>query len=211
MMQPGLHQEFIFKLEELKPVWRISYKQCKKIGDDNYVIIEPWSHTLKRMVFEDNPMYQHAAMTTESLWCAKGLQQMMDVRNKTQADELSADSGGSSLWANEEAAPAKRSRIFGSSSQNDHKVKREGPSIIDVKLEVDGVDCIVPMQRPVHPADHLCVLIEASVLGTIVKYLRANGFHDPGFKSKVKKIQDGDHAHVYADPAGLGVVHESTE
>ena len=211
-MQGHLQQEQQFSLGELKTVWRIPAAEQQKCGQSTYAVINVWSHTLKKLVFEDNdaaqeifdqkPMSQ--LLANDSLHVAKGLAIMMEARNVAQAKELSEQSGGSSLFADEQPQPqAKKQKVLPSSSAMEMKMKREDPAALDVQLEINGETWVVSMLRPVHPLDKLWVACDADMMKAVVLCLRSSGWNDLSSYKKQKKEKK---KHVYADPDGAGVI-----
>ena len=207
-MQGKLQQEQQFMLSDLKTVWRIPACEQQKCGESTYAVINVWSYTLKKLVFEGNeaaedlfdqkPMSQ--LLANDSLHVAKGLAYMMEARNVAQAKELSEQSGGSSLFADEQPQ-AKKQKVLPSSSALEMKMRREDPAALDVQLEVNGETYMVSMLRPVHPTDKVWVSCDADMLKAVVLCLRCGGWNEVSSYKKTKK----EKKHPYAHPEGLGV------
>lgn len=163
----------------LKHCVRISDKDVTTCSGNTFIRLAPRNLTLKELVCENNPKVPHPMPHGFSLSRSLGLQQLMDLRNQTQADSLRDGADVCCLWDDEDnATPRKRKSLFGSMCRDDIDRMRHETGTIGVEVASEEEKFNVEMLRPVHPRDNIFVRYDADTLGFVLRYIRDAGFGD---------------------------------
>jgi hypothetical protein len=105
-----------------------------------------------------------------------GFAELVKLRNEQQADDLTPACKGAALFEESDIQGGKRVKM----SAKDRRELRDTPTAVSVNVE--GV--IVPMVRPAHPCDDLCVMMKDTIIDHIVQFIRSKGITADTLESK---------------------------
>ena len=172
MLSASLVDTRTVRLDGLKLQWRITKSEDVVMidGGEAFIRMSPCSTGLSSLVAAENPTVPEPA-PKHLLSASLGLASLIAMRNQKQADALSAEDGGCSLF---EKIPKKRRVFF----RRQQKALRKAPESITIEIEIHGTVHEVHVLRPVHPNDNFFVAYKSEMVAAVVHYVRGAGFKD---------------------------------
>ena len=173
MLSASLVDTRTIRLDGMKPQWRIAKNEDVVMidGGEAFIRMSPWNTGLSSLVAAENPTVPEPA-PKHLLSASLGLASLIAMRNQKQADALSAEDGGCSLF---EKIPKKRCVSL---SRHQQKALRKAPESITIEIEIHGTVHEVHVLRPVHPNDNFFVGYKSEMVAAVLHYVRGAGFKD---------------------------------
>jgi hypothetical protein len=161
-----------------KVAWTIKPADVVKIGDDAFVKLKAYDYSLVRLVAEGvvkvpkNP----------SLTNCPGLQELIKLRNETHAKSFTqpAAADAAALFEAQEVQQPKRRK----QSVADVRSMRGSPTVLVISMPLDGTVKDIPMARPAHPCDELCIKLEPDVIEAVIRFIRGAGVTEDDLLNK---------------------------
>ena len=142
-------------------VWKVKQDLIIRVDNRDWVKIKASDQGFVRLVCRGiiEKLPKNATLTN-----SPGMHELIAARN-AQATVVV----GPSLFADVE--PIKKAkRPIGTA-----KSMRESPTIVDVNLVHDGIAFVLPMVRPAHSSQHICVPLDVDVIERLVMFIRNKG------------------------------------
>ena len=173
MLSASLVDARTIRLDGLKLQWRVTKSEDIVMidGGQAFIRMSPCSTGLNSLVAAENPTVPEPA-PKHLLSASLGLASWIAMRNQKQADALSAENVGCSLF---EKIPKKR-RV--SLSRHQQKALRKAPEYITIEIEIHGTVHEVHVLRPVYPNDNFFVGYKSEMVAAILHNVRGAGFKD---------------------------------
>ena len=144
--------------------WKIKSSNIVHVANKRFVKLAPHCHGFVGIVCEG----QCAVPKNPSLLAAKGFADLVELRNRSQAEMFQASVAPGFYAADELPEPAaKKPRM----SRGEVGASRGSPEILTIV--VGGKE--VQVLRPVHSRDDLAVVLEATALDAIIHHIRSSG------------------------------------
>ena len=165
----------LVSVDGLKSVWRIPDHDTLQADHGLFVLFRTNNQSLATLIFESNDNVSHSLSSrkNKSLTCSAGLLELLEHRNKAQAEYFQRDD--CKLFAS--VLPKKKPKLMKHSLQ-DAKRARESPSGIEFSISVDNTDFPIVALRPVRPNDRLWLAYTEETLFPVIKYIRAAAFKE---------------------------------
>ena len=145
-------------------VWKVKQDLIIRVDNRDWVKIKASDQGFVRLVCKGiiGRFPKNATLTN-----SPGMNELIAARNE-QATVVAGPSLPS-LFA--DAEPIKKAkRPIGTA-----KSMRESPTIVDVNLVHGGIAFVLPMVRPAHSSQHICVPLDADVIERLVMFIRNKG------------------------------------
>ena len=164
-----------------KTEWRVKPKLILKIDGVEFVKLPASAEGFTKIVAEG--IVDNAGRNPTLAQC-QGIQDLVSLRNRKQAEELADAAKPSCSLFEEPAAPPQKKRPRRSKAAL--RELRDSPGVLDVTVPgFEGADPMnIKIVRPVRPGDDLCVPLEENVLDHIIGYIRSAGLTEDTLANK---------------------------
>lgn len=144
--------------------WHIKNTSIITVGDQNFVKLKATEYGLVRLVTEG---IVDRMPKNPSLWNCPGFKRLTKLRNERQAADLTADNPASDLFDGGRTAQKKARRTAG-----ELRDMRSTPTLIQVDVPTAANMKTIPMVRPAHPCEDVCIPLDSEIIEHVVLSIR---------------------------------------
>jgi hypothetical protein len=161
-----------------RAAWNIKPSDVIKVGDDDFVKLKAYDYSLVKLVCEG--VMEHVPKNATLSNCP-GFVELIKLRNDVQAKSFQpAAAAAAALFEAPQVQQTKRKK----QSAAEVRRMRDSPTAFTVSLQLKDSVRYIPVIRPAHPCDEVCVKMEPEVLEAVICFVREAGMSEDDLVNK---------------------------